>query len=159
MKLTNQIQAFTILEVIVTITLTSIIVLSSMLIYSSFMQVYNRNLETIQKNKDLILFNIQLNKDFKYSEKVTSVNDELILKQSDNSTISYQFVEKYIIRNAKEFADTHYVEHKDINYTYQNNLINGIIFTIITPNGNFTCYIHKEYDNSTIINSDYLNGN
>ena len=67
MNLGRKIAAYTIIEVVVTISISSIIILSSLMIYTSFQKVLEKNLQSINENTELILFNNQIKKDVKIS--------------------------------------------------------------------------------------------
>lgn len=160
MNVERKIAAYTIIEVIVTISISGIIVLSSLMIYTSFQKVFNKNLQSIQKNTELALFNNQISRDIIISEKIFCRSDKLVFQQLDSTEISYQFLNDYIIRYGNETEDTHFIKHSNLEYNYcLGNLINEIEFDITTESNKFKYYICKEYNNSTLINITFSNGN
>lgn len=160
MNLGKRIEAYTIIEVVVTISISSIIILSSLMIYLSCQKAFKENLQSIKENTELILFNNQINKDVKIAEKILQKHDMLIFQQVDSSEISYQFLNNFIIRYGKETQDTHFIRNKNIEYNYVvNKLINEIEFDIKTESSMFKYYIYKEYNNSTLVNLTLSDGN
>lgn len=155
-----RIEAYTIIEVVVTILITSIIILLSLTVYSSFLKVLNKNLQSMQDNIELTLFNNQLSEDFKISEKIFLRNEKLVFQKLDSTEISYEFLDDLIIRYSKEFEDTHFIKHHNVEFHYYfDNLINEVEFDVTTESNKFKYYIYKDYNNSTLVNLNLNNGN
>lgn len=152
--------AFTVIEMIVVITISGILISSAMMIYLNYQKMFNKTLKGIEQSSEFMLFDSRIQNDSENSDKFVFKNDQFIFQLYDSTEVSYQFLENYLVRTCNEHSDTTFFKIKDLSYSnYSGNLIKEIEFDIILNNNKFRYYLSKKYNNSTLVNFSLNNGN
>ena len=158
----RKIKAFTILELVVVMILTSIIV---GIVYSAYEVVgkqYNSYKKTNTQNRKVALLNMLLNKDFSTSYFIKYGEDKLLFYDQENKMTSYDFgVEQGITRNSNAVTDTFFipplnVEMKFLNQMQQvrNNLVDELYFESIIFGQQQSFHFKKQYAADVLINNE-----
>ena len=112
------IKAFTLMELLIGMIISSILIAFS---YSAYSIIYNQYLTYRNIKKEVsqtMEFNAVFNTDFQNSEFVTFDGNNLTLVRSNSSSLEYIFQEKFIIRKDNEVKDTFQLNNTDIIVKY-----------------------------------------
>ncbi|HET6243888.1 MAG: prepilin-type N-terminal cleavage/methylation domain-containing protein [Bacteroidetes bacterium] len=118
----KKVKAFTIIELVVVMILTSIVV---GIVYSSYSIVGNQFYmykKTGIQNSQVALLKMLLNKDFTTSQTIKKGNNELFFYQ-ENNLILYGFGENFITRNSNAVKDTFAISPINIDTRFLNQVI------------------------------------
>lgn len=116
-KLQSKIKAFSIIETVVSLIITSIIVSIVFVLFNIVEQNLINIKETSSFSSDINRLNFAINKD-NYENELLIENDRsfTFIHYNKNDSVSYLFHEDFIIRKKKNFIDTMHVCIKNINY-------------------------------------------
>jgi len=107
----SKVKAFTILEMLVNLTIMSIIMGMIYFAYSSFVQQVIGYQKSVQEQNELTSSCVQLKMDFYTAEKVVKNDKKFTVVFYDVSKkVSYNFTDKYLIRKQLNMLDTLAVE-------------------------------------------------
>ena len=157
----RKIKAFTILELVVVMILTSIIV---GIVYSAYEVVgnqYNSYRKINTQNKQVALLNMLLNKDFTTSHFIKCGEDKLLFYDKENKITSYDFGEQDITRNNNAFTDTFFIPSLNVEMKFlnqmqqvQNNLVDELYFESLIFNQQQAFHFKKQYAADVLINNE-----
>ncbi len=153
MLMSGKIKAFTIIEVAVTMVLSSIVVGSAIYVFFTF----NKVLFATNKNNliDLELIQLQqiLKSDFIKADEINYQYGSIVIKFMNEEKTFYDIEDQVIIREAVNGIDTFNIEVYDI-YVYYNSenskLVNELILDIEIDNLDFPIHVIKKYPNSKL---------
>lgn len=172
----NKVQAFTILEVTISMLLAAIVI---GITYTSYGIISRSFLSFKARNEDIAMFtrvDQLLKRDFEQASDIYTNNNRVIIKKNALSVMSYEITPSYIVRNAN-IIDTfkvntlHYqmLFEGKIKETIDNNSatldndendrIDELLFTISYKNENIPFHYHKLYSSINLIkrNVDAIN--
>jgi hypothetical protein len=101
-------RAFTLLELLFVMILTTIIIGIGYLTFNISTRQLHSYRANSKKISGVFLVTMLLNKDFTEAKSVLKANDSLIFTSDVNSLLQYFFTEDYIVRNANSVTDTFY---------------------------------------------------
>jgi type II secretory pathway pseudopilin PulG len=139
-------KAFTIIEIIVVMIITSIVIGSSMLLYSNMNKLQNSSFNKGEEESALVLLNAVLRKDCQQAEVVRYNNNELLCIK-ENSSVSYEFTPLQLIRKAT-ITDTFPFQPVNVQVGYADSThqsVNRISFTLLVKKDSIPFYLFKEY--------------
>jgi prepilin-type N-terminal cleavage/methylation domain-containing protein len=152
--LNRKIKAFTLIELVVTMVISSIVV---MLAFTCYEITYKQYLNFRKSNNtvtQVILFNSLFKQDVLLSDLVSKTDDnDITLRMNDSVSVNYSFGSNYILRKYNELTpDTFPITSVTVKEQFQNNLVdeNGLVDDITISgvvrgeNVFFSC--SKEYD-------------
>ena len=103
----QKIKAFTLLELLVGMIISSLVIGFCFMSYFIIYKQYLNYRTTKQVISDVVLLNTVICSDFTKSNRITAVNEnELILDYENKQVINYHFTPEFIIRKADETTDT-----------------------------------------------------
>lgn len=157
----KKIKAFTIMELLVSMTLTGILVVFSFMGYNQIQKLFINY--TVQ-NKFITDYN-QLNKALfilsNNAHTIQKYEDESIVFKSDSNVVSLQLNDKNLLLKFKNHTDTfdlvaskkvyNFVE---LNAEINSNLIEYFECQVYFQNQKFTVSFHKQYDAFSILNKN-----
>lgn len=158
MLINQKIKAFTIMELLVSMTLTGILVVFSFMGYNQIQKLFVNY--TVQ-NKFITDYN-QLNKALyiltNKADKIEKTNEDCISFNLDSVTTILQITDKNILLKFKSHTDTFYLVAKKQNYQFlkfntetNSNLIEKFDCQVFFQNQKFTVSFHKQYDAASIL--------
>lgn len=158
MLINQKIKAFTIMELLVSMTLTGILVVFSFMGYNQIQKLFVNY--TVQ-NKFITDYN-QLNKALyilsNKAGKIEKTNDDCISFNSDSVTTILQITDNNILLKFKSHTDTFNLVAKKQDYQFlkfntetNSNLIEKFECQLFFQNQKFNVSFHKQYDAASIL--------
>lgn len=152
-------KSFTLLETLFNLLILSIIIsLSYMMI-----NMFNKQMLLFEKESTEILqyniFNKTIKYDINAANNFSVKNNTLLLKQYNNSSISYKFEKAYILRMRLETLDTFKLKVLDYNIfkNKQTNSTKRLELTVELLNEDIVAYYFLNQNNAEQINKKYFN--
>ncbi len=156
MLINKKLKAFTILELMISMTLTAILVVFAFVGYNNIQTMaikYTQHHKFIsdytQLTKALYLIS-------KQAKTITAPNTKQIVFKNDSSTISLNFNDHQILLNLSSHTDTFHLISKEIDISYFNRsnlpepiLVKEMNCKIYYQNQKFNVSFHKDYDTQT----------
>lgn len=160
MLIKQKIKAFTMIELLITMTLTGILLVFAFMGYNQMQQLFTNY--TIQ-NKFITDYN-QLNKALNiFSNKsniVEKTTNHSIHFKTDSNDVIVELNPQNILIKLKSHTDTFHLIPQSITYDYikisndsVSNLIKQFSCVVLFQNQTFSLSFHKEYDASSILKS------
>jgi type II secretory pathway component PulJ len=150
-------KAFTIIEIIVVMIITSVVINSSLLLYSNMSKLQNSSFHKGEEEAALVLLTSVLRKDCHLAEVVRYRNNELLFVKG-KSSVSYEFLPLQVIRKA-EITDTFPFQTVNLQLAYADSshqTVRSISFTLLEKNDSIPFYVYKEYSPEFFINQNSL---
>jgi hypothetical protein len=158
MPINQKIKAFTIMELLVSMTLTGILVVFSFMGYNQIQKLFVNY--TVQ-NKFITDYN-QLNKVLyiltNKADKIEKTSEDCISFNSDSVTTILQITDKNMLLKFKSHTDTFYLIAKKQDYQFlkfntesTSNLIEKFDYQVFFQNQKFNVSFHKQYDAASIL--------
>ena len=153
MMIKRDIKAFTLMNFVVGMIITSIIM-------TSFYEAYQYMNEEValyrdQNNSilDALNFQVNMNKDMLRAETITQLSEDEILVTNLSNKYYYQFTDSYILKKTDEISDTFKIITSEIKFEMQDNLlINKISFTSKLDGKEIRYNFSKTYSAEQIVN-------
>lgn len=152
-------KSFTLLETLFNLLILSIIIsLSYMMI-----NMFNKQMLLFEKESTEILqyniFNKTIKYDINAANNFSVKNNTLLLKQYNNSSVSYKFEKAYILRMRLETLDTFKLKVLDFNIfkNKQTNSTKRLELTVELLNEDIVAYYFLNQNNAEQINKKYFN--
>ncbi|HAF29360.1 MAG TPA: hypothetical protein DCG75_09975 [Bacteroidales bacterium] len=147
--------AFTFIEILVALTITSIVMVLGITLYMQLVSSNNRILHDYDKNQEALQLKSILNTDF---ERYNHIEYRIYeLKFSDkNSTCMYEFSDIGILRRFNENMDTFKLEYSNLEYELQHGntgMVTHFSFDIKLHNNVIPYSFYKEYPSFENVNS------
>lgn len=164
-KLNKQLKGLTLVELLVTLALTSIVITLS---YSGLNYVQKLYLNYKHQNQFLnsfTQFTQRMNYEALRAKTITEVSESEFLIQRDSVAINLKLLPKTIITTKNGVVDTFYMEAKKLVRTYQTidnpaytaKLIQSLNFECEFTKQKFIFYFYKSYDASTLLELEETN--
>jgi len=150
----KKIEAYTLVEILVALTITSIIIVMAMSVYFQLSNTNIRILRDYDKNTDLLKLKSILSTDFERYETVEYSIYELNFKNQDSECI-YEFTDFGILRRYQEKIDTFKLKYSDLEYEKQygnTGMVTELSFSVQFHKEDLPYVFYKEYLNESKIN-------
>jgi type II secretory pathway pseudopilin PulG len=152
---TNKVPAFTIIEVLVTLMITSLVILISSTVYVTFSGYFNGFKANSEMHQQLFLFDRQINLDFQNAGKAFLSGDDLVISHNNNEEINYRFVDQMIVRLENENSDTFHIQFSNLQFNYYlPGLIDEVKFDVRTSDFFIHYKAFAQYSQSGLVNSE-----
>jgi len=167
--LKTKIEAFTILEVTITMLIAGIVI---SIAYTAYGIISKSFLEFKSKNEDMAMIaNIDhlLKRDFDRADMILSGNSGIELRQYGKSVIYYEFANAYIVRKSIT-TDTFKVVSRDVKMYFEHqamnssedmdttdagsNRIDELSFMIDYKDETISCHFYKQYSSVNLMQSN-----
>lgn len=161
----RKLRAFTLLELLFVMILTTIILGMGYFAFSTAvkqMYVYKENSKKIAEK---FLFTTFLQRDFMEAASVFKSSDTLVFSNAMNERLQYFFSDEYIVRSTNSVEDTFFYKTQNKNEKFldmpvdvSNGLVDEIYFEIINNNEQFEIFhAVKSYGADALIEYESLN--
>jgi hypothetical protein len=158
MLINKKIKAFTIMELLISMTLTGILIVFSFMGYNQIQKLF---INYAIQNKFITDYN-QLNKAlYLISDKaieIEKMTDHLISFKSDSATVFLEIKDKTLLLKFKAHTDTFDLESKKNTFSFlklnnetPSNLIENFDCEVFFHNQKFKVSFHKEYDAVSVL--------
>lgn len=152
---TNKISAFTVLELIVAMTVSVIVIAIGYGAFNLINKQYNTQLQQKMKKAHMANFITNIDEDCFVSSRIFLEEDKLVLITSDSLTISYDFNDSTIARNQSNRSDTLIISDYKIEFFFENKEIrSGLVDQFILKIDNYSfseLVINKKYASAELI--------
>lgn len=115
----DRIKAYTIMELLVGMALSSIVISSAFYSYLTINNEFNRFRSAKSTILELSELNEQLDREFDFSEKILFSNGLLTFNFVDRKTIKYEFIDTFIIREMDGIKDTFELKFLDVKLEFE----------------------------------------
>ncbi|NOZ46544.1 MAG: hypothetical protein GXO79_07145, partial [Chlorobi bacterium] len=146
--------AFTIIELLVTMVLSSIVVATAIYVFITFNNLLFKFSSNNMNSLELIQLQQIMKSDFILANEINYEYGSITLIYNNGTKVYYDIENKFIIRDAKNSIDTFNIESNDVLVSRQNEnreLINEIIIEIQIENLDFPIHLIKEYPQYKLI--------
>ena len=153
-KILKKIKAYTLIEILVVLVLTSIISILAINLYFQFIQVNRKITKDYASNADLVQLKSVLNIDFEASEHIEYSLFDLNFKRQ-NTSCRYEFTDFGILRKSKDKIDTFRFEYSNLDFERENGNIGKLTkfsFDVKYNGKDFPFVFYKNYSNESKIN-------
>lgn len=154
----KKIAAFTLLEILIGMIISSIVIGFCYTGYSVIYKQYLNYNAIKRQNTTAMQLNSVLNNDFVNAEFVRFELDKLIVNSNSNKELYYRFNENYILRRDKGLIDTFMLAALNITPEYfteneqlQDRLLNSFSFDVSVLGETEHFHFVKEYSSETLI--------
>jgi len=113
MKYSNKLHAFTVLELIVVMIISSIVIMALFTVMSNTQQLFQMSVSQSYKEVELFDFTQLLIHDMQKANAVYRHGDEIVLELGPKKYV-YEFSDEIVVRNRGAVADTFYITVQDI---------------------------------------------
>lgn len=120
----KKLKAFTLIEVLVTMLLTTIIIGIIYYAYEVVQKQFIHNKTNDEGITQLSMLNYLLEKDFNESAEVIAANNGITFLYNDLKSINYEFDEEYILRNTENVTDTFKIAVENATQLFLESLVN-----------------------------------
>lgn len=152
----KKIPAYTFVEILVALTITSLIIVLATGLYMQLAASNKRILKDYEKNQEILQLKSVLNMDFEKYNHIRYGIYELEFKDK-NGICKYEFSSDGIIRSYHENKDTFRVEYSDVDYKLQNGnsgMVTHLSFNIIWHQSVLPFSFFKEYQSEEKVNQN-----
>jgi Tfp pilus assembly protein PilE len=155
LKISGQkVTGFTIVEILITMIVSGIVVLSAFQFYNIFNKLLLQKSRTMAEGKEIIQFYDVLKNDVAKAITMKSSGKELLMEIPEKK-IRYEFFNDYVVRIQNAMADTFLVDIIDMNTI--KDLTTGydksIILEILKNKETFPVILEKNYPNDVLLNA------
>jgi prepilin-type N-terminal cleavage/methylation domain-containing protein len=151
----GKLKAFTMLELLISMTLTSILVAFSYMGYNQMQKLflmYAKQHEFITEYNQLnSILKLQAEK----ADVIEKIDEQHILFKKDSTTMRLEILPKSMVISYKQRTDTFHLEAKKINFEFQQaneRLITSLSSDVFFENQKFRVSFSKQYDAESILN-------
>lgn len=150
----QKIKAFTIMELIVTLTISSLVIFSGIEFLSSWEKLISRRNTSLEVCGGVLKIYDVLSRDITDSDNVLSDDDRIRITNQSNE-VRYFFGERSIIRLVKEVRDTFNFSKVTINIEkdFLTGYVKMLTIEINTENDFYPLTIEKNYPSDLIVNA------
>lgn len=153
--ITKKLKAFTIVELLVTMVITSIVVGLASSLYLNMQQYYTMSESGYGQNTDIIFVTSLLKNDMEQSVSVHSSYGLVSMQGKDNIVKEYDFSDDYIIRKIYYHRDTFFVKTQDleiINLNSNSDLVSEIKASLVVDGAPMPLHLYKDYTRDVLFN-------
>ena len=149
----QKLKAFTLMNFVVGMIITSIIMTSFYEAYQYMNEEVNMYRDQNNSVLDALNFQVNMNKDMLRAESITLLSEDEILVTNLSDKYYYEFKDDYILKRTDETTDTFKIKVSEILFEKQDNeFINKITFTSKLDGKSIKYNFSKEYSAEQIIN-------
>jgi len=151
----KKVNAYTLVEVLVTLVLSSIIVALAVSVYFQLNRANNRIIRDYNTNEEILQLNYVLSNDFNQYPQIEYSIYELNFLDKDRKC-TYEFSSYGILRKFQEKTDTFKLEFTDLDYQLQNGntgMVTYFSFTVKWHKQLLPFSFYKEYHNQEKVNN------
>ena len=156
----KKLKAFTMIELMVAMIVSSIVIGIALTIYMNLNQYYLDFKEKGKMDSELLMLVSTFRSDMDKSYEVHGDNSDLTLVFEAGKTINYSFEGNCVIRTKSEVTDTFYNKVQEIEVNYldnENKYVNDILINIKQGEFVFPLHITKEYSRDLLFYIDPIN--
>lgn len=153
--MSKKIKSFTIMELLVTLVITSIIVGLASTIYLNMQRYFSTSEQGYEQNTDVNFIISLLKTDFENSASAVSSFGLVTLIGNDSKILEYNFSDEFITRKVDYRRDTFYVNLEDlevIRLDDNSDLVSEIKANIIFDGDPVPLHIYKNYTRDVLFN-------
>ena len=150
----QNIKAFTIMEMLVALTLAGIVIASGGMLYFQFNRYLSTSINMNESENSVILFSLAFRNDIRKSSNITAKNEEIIVLNSDASSVSYSFFDKYVVRSIAEKTDTFKMLVNDLSISTElgSDRFYSVKANLVADETVYPFFLVKEYENFELFN-------
>jgi len=144
----TRIKAFTLIEVLITMIISSIVIAFALWSYNNILSYLHRYKQNEAQNQETVLFLGLFNTDFNQANTIKYDRDELVLEYINQSPIYYDFYYDYCIRSTQNISDTLQINIFDIDCikeTISNTYVSDFYFTLALSDADYPMHYMKFY--------------
>lgn len=150
----RKVKAFTMMELVVSITISSLVIFSAMDFFSSYKSLISRRSNSLDESGAILQFFDVIARDVTNCDKITG-DTSLLLINTGDKFIRYEIDDSSMIRYASESGDTFCFN--SLSLGLRKDIVTGYIetlsFKVATKNEFYPFIIKKVYSNCQIINA------
>lgn len=163
----KRLKAFTILELIVAMAISSLLIGMCFIAYQIIIVQFSNYKTNNQRIQDMTLCNYLLTRDVSSANTISQPQQGIFEFESHNEVLTYAFETDYIVRTNEGGADTFYLKPLDLetkqlrlfNRTGLQDLVTDIQVSLSQEQETFNLHFHKEYSPHILINAEDYIGN
>lgn len=152
--LRHKVAGFTVMELLVTMVISGIVVLSAFEFYIIFNKLILKKNSDMEGGKEVLLFYDLLRNDTEGSVMLNSTGDGISFRMDENHIIHYEFFKDFVVRLNNNLPDTFNVRVLDFNT--EKDLTTGYIkfitLEIQKNKESFPVILEKNYPNDILLN-------
>jgi hypothetical protein len=150
----SYVSAFTVLEMLMVLILTSIIILSGITGYLNYTRLLQQKNDRMNCGKETMLFYQTISHEFTESCWARVTDNSIELKLPEQEKIFYSFEEKYVLRYANDLVDTFFVQVTDLKSSKDEvtGYDNAVNMEVKNCNETYPVSLIKEYSNEMKMN-------
>lgn len=156
--LERRVEGFTVMEIMVTMVISSIVVLTAFEFYNIFNKLLLKKNNTMESGKEILQFYNALENDSRRAISIELSAVGLIMKNYDEDPVNYEFYDEFVIRNRNIVTDTFRVKVMNLNSI--KDKVSGfekiLTMELAVSNDTLPLFIEKSYPNDILINSKIL---
>lgn len=153
--LRHRVSGFTVMEVLVTMVVSGIVVLTAFQFYNIFNKLLSQKNRIMEGGKEMLQFYNVIKNDASKSLALFYSKDEILMKFPERNFIQYDFYIDYVVRKMNTEADTFLVHATNLNIENEPTTGYGrvIRFEFEKENETFLVVIEKIYPNDLLMNT------
>jgi len=152
-----KIKAFTIIELVVTMVITSIVIGIAVALYLSLDFYFRDTISEYDKDNNILLTGSMIKHDIINAKEIVRNNSGFTVIITKNKKIRYDISDQHIIREINNLPDTILCSVNDLTInTLEDNtgLVNEIIINIGQGKNNIPLHFYKQYENDVLFELD-----
>lgn len=159
--LRHKFKAFTIIELVVTMVITSIVIGIAVALYLTLDFYFRDTVYEYEKNNDILLTETMIKNDINNSRTITENNTGFYVLTTGNKIIRYEITDNYIIRHTDISSDTTFYNITDLTINtlkHNKDLVNEIVIYIEQEKINIPLHFYKKYSNDVLFEMEKTEG-
>ena len=144
----KKIKAFTIIEILITMVLSSIVIGAAIYVFLTFNTLLTKTSKRNMQNLEIISLHHILKKDFIEADEIREEYSSLLIQFNDDKKVYYDFEEDCVIRDAIVSRDTFNIKVNDFKLYFldeQSKLVTEIILDIENEKLDLSIHLVKQY--------------
>lgn len=156
--LKRRVEGFTVMEILVTMVISSIVVLTAFEFYNIFNKLLLKKNNTMESGKEMLQFFNVLDKDAAKAVSMELSASGLIMKNYNDDPVRYVFYDDFVIRAMDIVSDTFRIKVMNLNSI--KDQVTGfdriLTMELVNKTDTFPLFMEKSYTNDVLINSEIL---
>jgi hypothetical protein len=156
--LKRRVEGFTVMEIMVTMVISSIVVLTAFEFYNIFNKLLLKKNNTMESGKEMLQFYNVLENDATKAISIELSTGSLIMKNYKEDPVRYEFYDDFVIRNRSIISDTFRIKIMNLNSI--KDQVTGfdriLTMEMVSNIDTFPLFLEKSYTNDVLINSKIL---
>jgi prepilin-type N-terminal cleavage/methylation domain-containing protein len=153
--LRHKVNGFTVMEIMVTMVISGIVVLTAFEFYNIFNKLLQKKNNSMEIGKEVFQFYNVFKSDAEKAETLNSSATGINMAMREKVLIQYDFCDEYVVRIDKAESDTFHVKVSD--FTSLNDVTTGhtkiVSFGLLKDDSALPVMIEKSYPNDVLLNS------